>query len=311
MEPGPNGASLGRRRDHPDPGDTAGWSGCRSRAAPSQDRGRLRFCPCLTRRGSQPLASPKPSCSACTASSMDVRSISTDHLPRSAGLHAPRTQHGQTVRVTRPARPRPASAALADRARLQAFGGTKLQRFGVAEQVDGTDLGPDGTRDQMGDPVKPLLPLATLRQGIAQAAQKLAAFGFAAFGHRGSGGFRGFRGGWASIDILGGKWKPVWSGCGIARQEGRFPGRGWEVLCEACLGNLAGAHRGTEIAPLLINGIEIRINLAVRNRTWEAMWGGCATALRRGRTCGVSRTPDSAAGCGHPDGSGQSPALSP
>jgi len=35
----------------------------------------------------------------------------------------------------------------------------------------------------MGDPVKPLLPQAAFGEGVAQAAQKLAAFGFRVFGH--------------------------------------------------------------------------------------------------------------------------------
>ena len=65
----------------------------------------------------------------------------------------------------------------------QAFGGTKLRRFGVAEEAVETNLGSNAIRDQMGDPVKPLLPLPAPGQGIAQAAQKLAAFGFQAFGH--------------------------------------------------------------------------------------------------------------------------------
>jgi hypothetical protein len=36
----------------------------------------------------------------------------------------------------------------------------------------------------MGDPVKPFLTLTALGEGVAQAAQKFAAFGFHAFGHR-------------------------------------------------------------------------------------------------------------------------------
>ena len=82
-------------------------------------------------------------------------------------------------------------AGLVDCAAFQTFGRTKLQRFGVAEQVDRTHLGSDGIRDQMGDPVKPLLPLPALGQGIAQAAQQLAAFGFHAFGHWGRAAFAG------------------------------------------------------------------------------------------------------------------------
>jgi hypothetical protein len=62
-------------------------------------------------------------------------------------------------------------------------------------------------------------------------------------------------------------------------------GRDREGLCEACFGNLAAAHRGTEIGPLFIKGIAIRINRAVRNWAGEAMWGGWAMTLRRMRAC--------------------------
>ena len=63
------------------------------------------------------------------------------------------------------------------------------------------------------------------------------------------------------------------------------PGRDRQGLCEACLGTLAAAHCGTEIGPLFINRIVIRINRAVRNCAGKTMRGGWAMTLRRLPAC--------------------------
>ena len=65
----------------------------------------------------------------------------------------------------------------------EALRGAKLQRDGVAEEVDRADFTAERVRDDMGDPVEPFLARASLGQGGLQAAQELAAFGFCPFGH--------------------------------------------------------------------------------------------------------------------------------
>ena len=69
---------------------------------------------------------------------------------------------------------------------VQPFGGAKLQRFGIAEQVDGANLGADAVSDEVGDVVKPVLPLAGGGKAVAQAAEEFSAVAFGAFRHRAS-----------------------------------------------------------------------------------------------------------------------------
>ena len=69
---------------------------------------------------------------------------------------------------------------------VQALGRAKLQRFGIAKQVDRANLGLHAVGDQVGDAVQTVLTLGRDRQRIAQTAQKLAAVAFAAFGHESS-----------------------------------------------------------------------------------------------------------------------------
>jgi hypothetical protein len=93
------------------------------------------------------------------------------------------------------------------------------------------------------------------------------------------------RGGWPTIDHIGGKVETGLVGGLPVGGTRAGPGRDSEGLCEACFGTLAAAHCGTEIGPLFINRIAIRINRVVRNWAGEVMRGGCATALRWVRAC--------------------------
>ena len=72
---------------------------------------------------------------------------------------------------------------LVDRLGLEALGGAKLKRFGVAEQIDRAHLRAHRIRDQMCDMVQPVLAAAGGRKRIAQAPQKAAAVAFAPVHH--------------------------------------------------------------------------------------------------------------------------------
>ena len=94
------------------------------------------------------------------------------------GIHNPRRFRNPTHKAFAKAH-----AGLVNRLGIQTFGGAKLERFSVAEQVNRTDFGPDRMGDQFGDLVEPLLACAVFGHRLAQAAQKLAALGFGSFSH--------------------------------------------------------------------------------------------------------------------------------